>query len=108
RGGAESRARRKAAWRSFRPGLQFPVGRIHRLLRLGGFSEPVASVLEYLTTENLELMPITPQYFQLAIRNDEELDKLLGGVTMAQGGILPMSCPRCCPRRHQETLLGSP
>ena len=27
--------------------------------------------------------------FQLAIRNDEELNKLLGGVTIAQGGVLP-------------------
>jgi histone H2A len=26
---------------------------------------------------------------QLAIRNDEELNKLLGGVTIAQGGVLP-------------------
>ena len=27
--------------------------------------------------------------FQLAIRNDEELNKLLTGVTIAQGGVLP-------------------
>ena len=26
---------------------------------------------------------------QLAIRNDEELNKLLSGVTIAQGGVLP-------------------
>ena len=26
---------------------------------------------------------------QLAIRNDEELNKLLAGVTIAQGGVLP-------------------
>ena len=26
---------------------------------------------------------------QLAIRNDEELNKLLGGVTIASGGVLP-------------------
>ncbi|MGH0128592.1 UNVERIFIED_CONTAM: hypothetical protein FKN15_046439 [Acipenser sinensis] len=25
----------------------------------------------------------------LAVRNDEELNKLLGGVTIAQGGVLP-------------------
>jgi histone H2B len=27
--------------------------------------------------------------FQLAIRNDEELNKLLSGVTIASGGVLP-------------------
>ena len=27
--------------------------------------------------------------FQLAVRNDEELNKLLGGVTIASGGVLP-------------------
>ena len=32
---------------------------------------------------------INPRHLQLAIRNDEELNKLLGGVTLAQGGVLP-------------------
>ena len=32
----------------------------------------------------------TPAFvLQLAIRNDEELNKLLGGVTIASGGVLP-------------------
>ncbi|XP_043542616.1 histone H2A type 1-like, partial [Chiloscyllium plagiosum] len=73
--------------RSSRAGLQFPVGRVHRLLRKGNYAERVgartpvylAAVLEHLTAENL----------QLAVRNDEELNKLLGGVTIAQGGVLP-------------------
>ena len=29
------------------------------------------------------------RHLQLAIRNDEELNKLLAGVTIAQGGVLP-------------------
>ncbi|CAF1601065.1 unnamed protein product, partial [Didymodactylos carnosus] len=49
--------------RSSRAGLQFPVGRIHRLLRKGHYSERVgagapiymAAVLEYLSAEILEL-----------------------------------------------------
>ncbi|VDN13877.1 unnamed protein product [Dibothriocephalus latus] len=32
---------------------------------------------------------IIPRHLQLAIRNDEELNKLLGAVTVAQGGVLP-------------------
>ena len=31
---------------------------------------------------------IIPRHLQLAIRNDEELNKLLAGVTIAQGGVL--------------------
>lgn len=56
------------------------------------------AVPEYLTAERLELVGnaardkktrIIPHHLQLAIRNDEELNKLLGGVTIAQGGVLP-------------------
>jgi histone H2A len=55
--------------------------------------------LEYLTAEILELAGnaatenkktrIVPRHIQLAVRNDEELNKLLGGVTISQGGVLP-------------------
>uniref|UniRef100_A0A7M4DYL2 Histone H2A n=1 Tax=Crocodylus porosus TaxID=8502 RepID=A0A7M4DYL2_CROPO len=93
--------------RSSRAGLQFPVGRVHRLLRKGHYAERVgagapvylAAVLEYLTAEILELAGnaardnkktrIIPRHLQLAIRHDEELNTLLGKVTIAQGGVLP-------------------
>ena len=32
---------------------------------------------------------IVPRHIQLAVRNDDELSKLLGGVTISQGGVLP-------------------
>jgi histone H2A len=66
-----------------------------------GSGAPVylAAVLEYLTAEILELAGnaardnkktrIVPRHINLAIRNDEELNKLLGGVTIANGGVLP-------------------
>ncbi|XP_050516915.1 late histone H2A.2.2 [Diabrotica virgifera virgifera] len=93
--------------RSNRAGLQFPVGRIHRFLRRGNYAHRIGSgapvylsaVLEYLAAEVLELAGnaardnkktrIIPRHLQLAIRNDEELNKLLSGVTIAQGGVLP-------------------
>ena len=130
--------------RSSKAGLQFPVGRIHRYLKGSaahiGAGAPVylAAVLEYLCAEILELAGnaardnkksrIIPRHVQLAIRNDEELNKvrdfrrfsaifcasyppchpplpaehdtdttslparcvqLLGGVTIASGGVLP-------------------
>jgi histone H2A len=107
RGGKGAKTKSKAKSRSARAGLQFPVGRLHRLLKKGNYAERVgagapvylAAVLEYLTAEILELAGnaardnkksrIIPRHLQLAIRNDEELNKLLSGVTIAQGGVLP-------------------
>ncbi|TRY78498.1 hypothetical protein TCAL_12916, partial [Tigriopus californicus] len=102
--GKGGKVKGKAKSRSNRAGLQFPVGRIHRLLRKGNYAERVgagapvylAAVMEYLAAEVLELAGnaardnkktrIIPRHLQLAIRNDEELNKLLSGVTIAQGG----------------------
>jgi hypothetical protein len=36
---------------------------------------------------------IVPRHLQLAIRNDEELNKLLGGVVISQGGVVPHIAP---------------
>lgn len=97
----------KSVSRSTKAGLQFPVGRVARFLRKGRFAGRVgggapvylAAVLEYLSAEILELAGnaardnhknrIVPRHVQLAVRNDDELNKLLGGVTIAQGGVLP-------------------
>jgi len=105
--GKGSKEDKKTKSRSARAGLQFPVGRIHRLLKKGRYAERVgsgapvylAAVIEYLSAEILELAGnaardnkktrINPRHLQLAIRNDEELNKLLANVTIAQGGVLP-------------------
>uniref|UniRef100_A0A1E1X1E7 Histone H2A n=1 Tax=Amblyomma aureolatum TaxID=187763 RepID=A0A1E1X1E7_9ACAR len=115
--GAKSSKSPKAKSRSSRAGLQFPVGRIHRLLRKGNYAERVgagapvymAAVLEYLAAEVLELAGnaardnnktrITPRHIQLAVRNDEELSKLLSGVTISEGGVLPHIPSELLPKK---------
>ncbi|MGH0191811.1 UNVERIFIED_CONTAM: hypothetical protein FKN15_076633 [Acipenser sinensis] len=106
--------------RSSKAGLQFPVGRIHRLLRKGNYAERIgsgapvylAAVLEYLTAEVLELAGnaarqngkhrLMPRHIQLAIRNDEELNRLLGGVTIAEGGVLPNIQAQLLPKKTKK------
>ncbi|XP_056318566.1 uncharacterized protein LOC130232614 [Danio aesculapii] len=120
RGKTGGKARAKAKTRSSRAGLQFPVGRVHRLLRKGNYAQRVgagapvylAAVLEYLTAEILELAGnaardnkktrIIPRHLQLAVRNDEELNKLLGGVTIAQGGVLPNIQAVLLPKKTEK------
>ena len=110
----------KAKSKSSQAGLQFPVGHIHRLLRKGNYTQRVgagapvylAAVMEYLATEILELASsaardnkktrIIPRHLQLAIRNDEELNKLLAGVTIAQGGVLPNIQAVLLPKKSEK------
>ena len=107
RGGKGKASASRAVSRSARAGLQFPVGRIARLMKKGrhadriGAGAPVylAAVLEYLAAEVLELAGnaakdnkksrIIPRHIQLAVRNDDELAKLLKNTTIAAGGVLP-------------------
>eukprot|EP01035_Chromulina_nebulosa_P040125 gene40125-54250_t len=107
KGGRGKTEGKKSQTKSSKAGLQFPVGRIGRFLKKGKYAARVgggapvylAAILEYLTAEILELAGnaardnkktrIIPRHIQLAVRNDEELNKLFGGVTIAQGGVLP-------------------
>ena len=117
--------RTKAKTKSSRAGLQFPVGRITRLLKKGNYAERVgagapvylAAVMEYLAAEVLELAGnaardnkktrIVPRHIQLAIRNDEELNKLLAHVTIAQGGVLPNIQTVLLPKKTAESVVKS-
>lgn len=81
--------------RSEKAGLTMPVSKLNRHLRESGRSKRVgagapvylAAVLEYAAAEMLELAGaelgkrkrITPADLMKAIRNDEELNRLLGG-----------------------------
>ncbi|KAF9467956.1 histone H2A [Collybia nuda] len=111
----------KSQSRSAKAGLQFPVGRVHRLLKKGNYAQRVgagapvylAAVLEYLAAEILELagnaardnkkQRIVPRHLQLAIRNDEELNKLLGHVVISQGGVVPHIAPELLPSKTAKS-----
>ncbi|XP_034557689.1 late histone H2A.2.2-like [Notolabrus celidotus] len=84
--------------RSSRAEITFRKGRY--AARVGNCSAVyLAAVLEYLCAEILELagnasrdnkkMCIAPRHFLLAVKNDEELNKLLAGVTISEGGVIP-------------------
>ena len=127
KGGRGKTEGKKSVSKSTKAGLQFPVGRIGRLLKKGkyatrvGAGAPVylASVLEYLTAEILELAGnasrdnkkrrVIPRHIQLAVRNDEELNKLLGKVTISQGGVLPnihsVLIPAKSPKSEEKTAV---
>ncbi|KAF5356811.1 hypothetical protein D9756_006741 [Leucocoprinus leucothites] len=118
--GGKASSDSKAQSRSAKAGLQFPVGRVHRLLKKGNYAQRVgagapvylAAVLEYLAAEILELagnaardnkkQRIVPRHLQLAIRNDEELHKLLGNVVISQGGVVPHIAPELLPSKSSK------
>ncbi|XP_051473117.1 core histone macro-H2A.2 isoform X1 [Apus apus] len=114
--------------RSSRAGVIFPVGRMMRYLKKGtykyriGVGAPVymAAVIEYLAAEILELAGnaardnkkgrIAPRHILLAVANDEELNQLLKGVTIASGGVLPRIQPELLAKKRgakgkSETIL---
>jgi histone H2A len=114
----------KSESKSHRAGLTFPVGRLRRHLHDGqyakrvGIGAPVylAAVLEYLTAEILELagnasrdnkkVRIIPRHIMLAIRNDEELNKLLSDVTISSGGVISKIHEVLLPAHDTEEHAG--
>ena len=121
-GRGKGKAAGKLSSMSKRAGLQFPTARLNRYMRKGKYAARVSpgagvymgAVLEYLCAEVLELAgnaardnkkkTIAPRHVQLAVRNDEELNKLLGGVTIAAGGVLPNLHKELLPSKGDRLL----
>ncbi|VDM27202.1 unnamed protein product [Hydatigera taeniaeformis] len=76
------------------------MSRVHRLLYRGDYLEfagagvPVhmAAMFEILTDELLEMAGNARRHLKLATRNGDELNRLLTGITIAQGGWLRCRC----------------
>jgi histone H3/H4 len=110
-------------WKDTLPRLGVVMIRTNSLLffvveRIGaGAPVYLAAVLEYLAAEVLELAGnaardnkktrIVPRHIQLAVRNDEELSKLLAGVTIAEGGVLPNIHAVLLPKKSGKKGSGS-
>ncbi|KAI4983203.1 hypothetical protein ZWY2020_023695 [Hordeum vulgare] len=94
-----------------------PQGRPVRAARGRGHPVYLCTVLEYLGAEAVELAGnaardnkktrITPRHIQLAVRNDEELSRLLGGVTIAAGGVLPNINSVLLPKKAGKAAAGT-
>lgn len=110
-------SRKKSKSRSSRAGLLFPVGRIHKILKKGNYAPRIgagapiylAAALEYLSAEILELAAdaakenkksrVVPRHILFAIKNDEELNRMLRGVTISQAGVLPAIHSQLLPKK---------
>jgi len=93
--------------KSKRAGLTFPPSRFQKKLIRGAYAPRIgfgaglymAAIVEYLCAEVLELSGnaardnsrtrISPRHVMLAVRNDEELNKLLDRVHIANSGVIP-------------------
>lgn len=107
-------------------GIVFSVSRTRNWLKKGNYAKIIqkksavylAAVMEYLTAEILELagnaaadnkrLRITGRHVNLAIRNDEELNKLLSRVHIAGGGVMPFIHNVLLPKRTTNTSKADP
>jgi len=107
-----------------RAGLQWNVGAVRSFLRKQfagriGAGAPIylSATLEYLVAEVLELagnaaqdcnyVRITPRHLMLAVRNDEELDRLVQHCIIPAGGVIPhihtTLIPKCSKPHEEES-----
>lgn len=107
----------KGGSQSARAGIVYPVGRIHtylKYMRVGTSVKPSAAVALAATVEQIvqEVLQkaeaqrgkekrITPHHIQLAIDADMDLHRLLGGSTIARGGVTPHIESALVPKKRK-------
>jgi histone H2A len=93
--------------KAIRAGLTFPPSRFQKQLKRGAYAPRIgfgaglymAAIVEYLCAEVLELagnaakdnnrLRVSPRHVMLAVRNDDELNRLLDRVHIANSGVIP-------------------
>ncbi|KAL0851938.1 hypothetical protein ABMA28_000223 [Loxostege sticticalis] len=101
-----TKTRTRSSW----TGLQFPVGRIDKILREGNFAPQIGSgaylpgcKLAANTAKDNHKSRVVPRHIVFAIRNDEELNRMLRGATISQGGLLPSIQPQLLPQKNMKS-----
>uniref|UniRef100_A0A8C0WMN3 Histone H2A n=1 Tax=Castor canadensis TaxID=51338 RepID=A0A8C0WMN3_CASCN len=93
--------------RSAKAGVIFPVGQMLRYIKKGhpkyriGVGAPVyMAALAGNAARDNNKGRVTPGHILLAVANDEELNQLLKGVTIASGGVLPNIHPELLAKKR--------
>ena len=120
KGKAKGKAGAKQISRSSKAGLNFPVGRIARLLKHGRYAERIgigapvylASVLEYLVTEILEITVmfvkqskknrIIPRFVYLGLKEDYEFNKLFCNTIITCSGVAPDTSKKLLAKQEKR------
>merc|ERR1711982_276921 len=115
--GKKAKSGKAKGFSTKKAGLKFSPGAIGGNLKRGRFAKRVskaasvylASAIEYCTSELLELAikvaakakktTLKPRHIALAVRNDDELNKLLATVTITSGGVLPNVHPAIAAKK---------
>ena len=111
----------KTNTKSSKSGLQFPVARVERMVKLGKYAKRIGeaacvyltAVVEYMVAEVLEQAGnatrdarrkrVVPRTLMLAIRNDEELNEFLRGVTIPDSGVIPLIHKSLFKKKNKKT-----
>ena len=114
---AKSGKKKSKKTNTAKAGCKFSPGVIGGQLKRGRFAKRVskaaavylAASIEYCTSELLELATkvakktkkttLKPRHLALAVRNDDELNKLLSSVTIASGGVVPNVHPAIAKKK---------
>ena len=88
----------------------FTLNLVFRLLIFSFFKIFFVQVLELAgnAARDNKKNRIIPRHVLLAVRNDEELGKLLAGVTIAHGGVLPNINPVLLPKKSEKAATKEP